>query len=59
MRKTHLGSVYYSTDGTLLAWHPAKDQWFLNGGSVSIKVKTVGQLRSLLTGLGIKLKGGA
>jgi len=59
LRKTALGSQYWSTEGTLLAWHPAKDQWFLNGGSVEIDIKTMGQLRSLLTGLGIELKGGA
>ena len=53
LRKTALGSSYYSTKGTLLAYHPAKDQWFLNGGSCDIKVKDADQLTHLLIGLGV------
>lgn len=53
LRKTALGSEYYSTKGTLLAYHPAKDQWFLNGGSCDIKVKDADQLTHLLIGLGV------
>lgn len=52
-RKTPLGSAYYSTKGALLAYHPAKDQWFLNGGSCDIKVKDADQLTHLLIGLGV------
>lgn len=49
-RKTPLGSVYFSS--SLVAYHPAKDQWFMNGGSVDLKITTRGQLLDLLSGLG-------
>ena len=53
-RKTTLGAVYFSSAGTLIAYHPAKNQWFLNGGSVDLKITTRGQLLDLLSGLGVR-----
>jgi len=50
-RKTPLGTVYYSV-GTVLAYNPEKAELFLNGGSVGIKLKTMGHLRRLVAALG-------
>jgi len=50
-RKTPLGTVYYSV-GTVLAYNPEKAELFLNGGSVGIKLKSMGHLRRLVAALG-------
>jgi hypothetical protein len=50
-RKTPLGTVYYSF-GTVLAYNPDKAELFLNGGSVGIKLKSMGHLRRLVAALG-------
>lgn len=50
-RKTPLGTVYY-TFGTVMAYNPEKAELFLNGGSVGIKLKSMGHLRRLVAALG-------
>jgi len=49
---TELGSVYFSLPGSLMAYQPEKNRLFLNGGSVELKVKSMGHLRRLVAALG-------
>ena len=51
-RVTELGNVYFSLPGSLMAYHPEKNRLFLNGGSVELKVKSMGHLRRLVAALG-------
>ena len=51
-RVTELGNVYFSLPGSLMAYHPEKNRLFLNGGSVELKVKSIGHLRRLVEALG-------
>jgi len=49
---TELGNVYFSLPGSLMAYQPEKNRLFLNGGSVELKVKSMGHLRRLVAALG-------